>query len=318
MDSYSPLPEMALRIWPKVGAILVLLIAVTCGKSTSPTTPTTSSPSTPAPGSPTSRPEPINHIVVVVEENAGFGAVIGNPAMPYLNSLASQYGLATEYYANTHPSIGNYFMLTVGNTVTNDNGFSGVVADDNIVRELLAAGKTWKSYAEDLPSPGYTGGDTGGYARKHNVFALLADVVNNPAQVPNLAPFTQFAADVAAGTLPNYSVIAPNLCNDAHDCSLTVADGWLRINIGPLLNSAQFLRDGLLIVTFDEAADDDVARGGGRVAWIAASPRSKRGYRSSVVYQHESTLRLTAELLGVSVLPNRAAGAADMREFFSF
>jgi acid phosphatase len=255
---------------------------------------------------------------VVVEENASFSAVIGNPAMPYLNGLATQYGLATEYYANTHPSIGNYFMLTVGSVVTNDNGFSRVVADDNIVRELLAAGKTWKSYAEDLPSPGYAGGDTGGYARKHNVFALLADVVSSPTQMASLVPFTQFSADVGAGTLPNYSVIAPNLCNDAHDCPLGVADGWLQTNIGPLLNSAQFLRDGLLIVLFDEAPDNDLARGGGRVAWVAASPRSKRGYRSSVVYQHESTLRLTAELLGLSVLPNGAAGAPDMREFLSF
>jgi acid phosphatase len=238
--------------------------------------------------------------------------------MPFLNGLATQYGLATEYYANGHPSIANYFMLTVGNFVTNDNEFSGIVGDDNIVRQLVAAGKTWKSYAEDLPSPGYTGGDRGGYARKHNVFALLADVVTNPAQVSNLVPFTQFSADVAAGALPNYSVVAPNLCNDAHDCSLSTADGWLQTNIGPFLNTTQFLRDGLLIILFDEGPDTDVARGGGRVAWIAASPRSKRGYRSSVVYQHESTLRLTAELLGLPGLPNRAAGAPDMREFFSF
>jgi acid phosphatase len=202
--------------------------------------------------------------------------------------------------------------------VTNDNGFSGVVADDNIVRELLAAGKTWKSYAEDLPSSGYAGGDTGSYARKHNVFALITDVVNSPTQRSNLVPFSQFSSDVAAGALPSYANIAPNLCSDAHDCSLSVADGWLQTNLGPLLNSAQFQRDGLLIVTFDEGPDNDVARGGGRVAWVAASPRSKRGYRSAVVYQHESTSRLTADLLGVSVLPNRAAGAPDMREFFSF
>ena len=308
---------MTFRVWPTFGAIFMLLAAVTCSKSSSPTAPTPAPPA-PTPGPPTSRPEPINHIVVVVEENASFGGVIGNPAMPYLNGLATQYGLATEYYANTHPSIGNYFMLTVGNVVTNDNAFSRVVGDDNIVRQLVATGKTWKSYAEDLPSPGYTGGDTGGYARKHNVFALLADVVNNPAQVSNLVPFTQFSADLAASALPNYSVVAPNLCNDAHDCSLTTADGWLQTNIGPLLSSTQFLRDGLLIVVFDEGPDSDVTRGGGRVAWIAASPRSKRGYRSSVFYQHQSTLRLTADLLGLPVLPNGSAGAPDMREFFSF
>src|SRR3989441_3998753 len=72
--------------------------------------------------------------------------------MPYLNGLAQQYGLATQYYANTHPSIGNYFMMTVGTIITNDDSYGSVVTDDNVIRQLLAAGKTWKAYAEDLPS----------------------------------------------------------------------------------------------------------------------------------------------------------------------
>src|SRR6266850_4727710 len=55
-----------------------------------------------------------NHVFIVVEENTDYADVIGNSAMPYLNGLAQQYGLATQYYANTHPSIGNYFMMTVG------------------------------------------------------------------------------------------------------------------------------------------------------------------------------------------------------------
>ena len=81
--------------------------------------------------------------------------------MPYLNSLAQRYGLATQYYANTHPSIGNYFELATGQIITNNDSYSTIVTVDNIVRRLLAAGKTWKSYAEDLPSVGYTGGDVG-------------------------------------------------------------------------------------------------------------------------------------------------------------
>src|SRR5438034_1468057 len=54
------------------------------------------------------------HVVVVVEENHSYSQVIGNSAMPYLNGLASQYGLATQYFADVHPSIGNYLMLTTG------------------------------------------------------------------------------------------------------------------------------------------------------------------------------------------------------------
>lgn len=297
------------------GTAISLLLA-TCGRGgpTSPTTPVPPGNS----GQPAPPTGPFGHVVLVVEENEGAEEVIGNPAMPYLNGLASQYGLATEYYANTHPSIGNYFMLTVGKVVTNSDTYSGIVADDNIVRQLLAAGKTWKSYAEDLPSVGYTGGDTGLYARRHNVFALLADVVNSPTQVRNLVPFSQFSSDLSANALPNYSFVVPNLCNDGHDCPLDAADGWLQANMGMLFANSTFQRDGLLIIVFDEATDRDQRRGGGRVAWIAASTKSKRAYRSATVYQHESTLRLTAEALGLTAFPNLAGSAPSMAEFFTY
>jgi len=60
---------------------------------------------------------------MVLEENHSYSEVIGNSAMPYMNRMVSQYGLATQYFANTHPSIGNYFMLTTGQLFTNDDGF---------------------------------------------------------------------------------------------------------------------------------------------------------------------------------------------------
>jgi phosphatidylinositol-3-phosphatase len=259
-----------------------------------------------------------NHVVVVVEENENHDDIIGNAQMPYLNSLAAQYSLATEYYANTHPSIGNYFMLTVGRVVSNSSEYSAVVSDDNVVRRLVAGGRTWKSYAEDLPAVGYTGGDTGLYARRHNVFALLSDVVRSATEVRNLVPFHEFPQDLAANALPNYSFIVPNLCNDGHDCPLSTVDAWLQANMAPLVGSSQFQRDGLLVILFDEASDADRTNGGGRVAWVAVSARAKRGYRSTTFYQHQSTLRLTLEALGLTSFPNLAATAPDMNEFFIF
>ncbi len=71
--------------------------------------------------------------------------------MPFLNGLAARYGLATQYYGNTHPSIGNYFMLTTGEILINDDSSTAMVSADNLVRELILAGKTWKCYAESLP-----------------------------------------------------------------------------------------------------------------------------------------------------------------------
>ena len=257
----------------------------------------------------------MGHVIVVVEENTDYSSVIGSSSMPYLNGLAQQYALATQYYAVTHPSIGNYFMMTVGKIITNDDSYSTVVSDDNIVRHLLAAGKTWKSYAEDLPSVGYTGGDVGNYARKHNVIALLSDVVNSATQRNNLVPFSQFAADLAGGNLPAYSFVVPNLCNDAHDCSFSTADQWLQTNIDPLVKNAAFQRDGLLVIVFDEAGSDNTD-GGGHVPCVIVSPKAKRGYQGTGVYQHQSLLRLTGEALGLTTLPNAAATAPDMGEFF--
>jgi acid phosphatase len=260
------------------------------------------------------------HVFLVVEENHNYSEVVASPAMPYLNSLANQYGLATNYFANAHPSIPNYFMLTTGQTLTlidAETPQTFPISADNVVRELIAAGKTWKSYAEDLPSVGYTGGDSGGYAVRHNPLAYMTDVQNNAAQAQNLVPFTQFAADLPTANLPEYSFIVPNLCNDAHDCPLSTADNWLKKNIDPIIASPVFQKDGLLIIVFDEANTEDFTAGGGHVAAVIVSPFSKRGYKSIAFYQHQSVLRLTLEGLGVTKLPGDAATAPSMWEFFS-
>ncbi len=264
-------------------------------------------------------------VAIVALENKNYSSVVGNTAaMPYLNSLISSYGLATNYYANTHPSIGDYFMLTTGQILTNDDNFSGVVTADNVVRQLNAVGKTWRSYAEDLPQAGYLGGDTGLYVRRHNPFTYFSDVQNNPAMATaNIVPFTQFAVDRTAGNLPRYSFIVPNINNDAHECPnginacLAVADAWLQKHIGPLLDDPTFRRDGVLIIWLDEA-DTDNANGGGQVAVVFVSPAwSKAGYQSTTFGQHENTLRFTMDALGVSSVPGAGASAHGWNEFFN-
>ena len=255
------------------------------------------------------------HVFIVVEENSGYSNVIGNPTMPYLNSLAKTYGLATEYYANTYPSLPNYFMLTTGQTLTQTDG-SGTVTADNVVRHLLTAGKTWKAYEESLPHAGYIQPDVGLYARRHCPLSYFSDVINSTNERLNLVPFTEFASDLAAGRLPQYSFITPNLCNDAHNCSLATADGWLKKNIAPLIASSTFKNGGLLIITFD-SSHNDYSHGGGHVAWLAVSPEfSKLGYKSTKLYQHQNTLRLMMQGLGLTSYPGKAASAANMAEFF--
>jgi acid phosphatase len=249
------------------------------------------------------------HVVIVVEENANYSDVINGSSMPYLKSLASQYGLATQYYANTHPSLGNYFMLTTGQIVTTDDGFTGTVDADNIVRQLLAAGKTWKSYAESR-------GDPTLYVKRHDPLSYFSDVVNSGAQMQNLVPFSQFSSDLANSALPNLSFIVPNLVDDGHDAPLQVADAWLKTNIAPLVSNANFQKDGLLIIVFDEADGSDSTNGGGHVAAVIISGKARKGFQSNTLYQHQSTLRLMLEALGISSFPGDASTAPDMGEFF--
>jgi hypothetical protein len=275
-------------------------------------TPVPSPTPSPTPGGPPGAQR--GKVVVVVEENHGYSSVIGSSAMPYLNSLATQYGLATQYYADTHPSIGNYFMMTAGQIITNNDSYSSTVSSDNIVRHLLTGGKTWKSYAESIPSVGYTGGDTGLYARKHNPLSFFSDVVNSSVQKMNLVPFTQFTADLNANQLPDFSYVIPNLQNDAHDGTLQQADAWLKSNIAPLIANAQFQQNGLLIIVFDEAETADSAHGGGHVACVVIGPAAKHGFQSTTLYQHENLLKTVAAYLGIDGNIGNAAGAAAMSD----
>jgi hypothetical protein len=268
----------------------------------------------------------VSHVFLLIDENHSYTDVIGNSAMPYTNSLAQQYSLATQYYANAHPSLPNYFMLTTGTVVTNTDDFTGTVSADNVVRALTAAGKTWKIYAESLPNIGYLGPTVTPYDKEHDPFSYITDVLNSPSQAANVVPFTQLATDLQNGALPGYAMIVPNIVDDAHDCpnqapqcadsqKLAAADSWIQANIAPLINSPQF-GDSVLIYTWDESEIPDTTNGGGHVATILVGSKVKRGYQSTTLYQHQSTLRLTMELLGVSDLPGAAAAAPDMGEFF--
>jgi phosphatidylinositol-3-phosphatase len=268
----------------------------------------------------------VSHVFVLVEENHSYASVIGNPAMPYTNSLAQHYSLATQYYADRHNSLPNYFMLTVGDLVTTNDLFSGIVTADNVVRALAAASKSWKAYAESLPSPGSTGAGNAPYARDHNPFTYFSDVLNDSSQAANIVPLSQLAADLKNGTLPDYAMIIPDLSNDGHDCpqeaascsdtaKLSAVDNWVQTNVGPLINSTA-LQNSVLIYTWDESDINDTANGGGHVATILVSPKVRQGFQSTTVYQHQSALKLSMQLLGVNDFPGAAAGAPDMSEFF--
>jgi acid phosphatase len=207
-----------------------------------------------------------------------------------------------------------------------NDDLSGTVDRQNVASILTAAGKTWKCYAESLPAEGVSAGDLGDYVRRHVPFAYFDNVVHDPAQAAQVVPFTQFPADLAGGSVPNYAFIVPNQLHNGHDCpsgqllcteqdQLEAYDHWLQANIKPLLEDPAF-QSTLLILTWDEAQQSDIEHGGGHIATVLASPKIKAGFRSTGFYQHENVLRLSLRALGITNLPGKAASATDMTEFF--
>jgi phosphatidylinositol-3-phosphatase len=262
------------------------------------------------------------HVVLVMEENESYSAVVGNTTdWPNLNELISHGALPTNYYANSHPSIGNYFMLATGQLLTTDDNSTTIWNVDNIARRMLAAGVSFRVYAEGI-TQGYVGGNTGLYLLRHNPFAMLSDVADDP-MVANetIWPFTQFAEDVATGTLPEYSFIVPDVDNDAHDGTPKQADAWVEANVvAPLSSYSAFQSsgDGVLVVDFDEAADGDITNGGGHIASVLWGPIVKVGYvqTSTTLYQHQSMLLSIMQALQLQDPPGAAATSPSMAEFF--
>jgi acid phosphatase len=262
------------------------------------------------------------HIVMVMEENQSYSTVVGNTGVwPHLNNLITQGALPTNYYADSHPSIGNYFMLTTGQMLTTDDNSTVVWNVDNIARRMLASGVPFRIYAEGI-TQGYLGGNTGLYLLWHNPFAMLSDVAGSTTVANEVIwPFSQFGVDLANDALPEFSFIVPDVNDDAHNGTPQQADSWLQANvITPLSDSPAFEAggDGFLIVDFDEAETSDTAHGGGHVSPVFWGPDVLVGYTqtSTTVYQHESMLRTVMEALGLQNPPGSAATAPAMSEFF--
>lgn len=271
------------------------------------------------------------HVYIVAEENRSYEHIVGSPDMPYLNSLFSRGALATQFYSNEHGSLENYFWVTAGQFITHDNSTTLTFNVDNIERHLLTNGLTFKSYAQSLPSPGFTGLVSGAYLKRHAPLIYFTDMANSSLRFDHVST-TVLASDIARRTLPDFAFITPDADHDMHNCGalapcLQTADLWLKENIGPLLASEPFRPggDGLFIIWADEAdlgtdnrCSATVPQGcGGRIVVAMIGPQVKPGYKSVQTYHHPSVLRTMLEALGTtSHFPGAAETAPDMAEFF--
>jgi phosphatidylinositol-3-phosphatase len=276
----------------------------------------------PPPPPPPAAVPAFSHVFVIVLENHEYGSVIGSPAAPYINSLAATYGLATNYYGVSHPSLPNYLALTAGSTfgIASDCTTCYVSAT-NLADQVEVSGRSWKAYMEDMPAPCYMGAFSGNYAMKHDPFMYYTDIRNNPARcAAHVVPFTQFGADMTSGQVPNFVWITPNLCNDTHDCGVATGDAWLHSVVPSITGSAAFRNGGVLFITWDEGSTSAgccADAWGGHVATLVISPRAISGYRSGSPENHYGLLRTIEDGFRLGHLGAAAwSSNVPMREYF--
>jgi phospholipase C len=204
-----------------------------------------------------------DHVLIVVEENKDYEQILdradhAHPA-PYIEELRTSGANLTQMFAEEHHSQGNYFWLFSG---SNQNvGFldqipSGMKSTHNLGERLIASGRSFKGYSEDLETIGsqeHTSA-SGLYARKHVPWVSFSNLPQGTTEdTSSNLRFKDFPADF--NDLPTVSFVIPNMVNDMHDgnkpASIKAGDKWLRKNLKAYRDWATD-HNSLLIVTFDE------------------------------------------------------------------
>ncbi len=295
------------------------------GQTPESTQPSGTQPSTPGTGTPTpssgSAIPSFDHVYVIVFENKEAGEVIGSSHAPYLNSLANQYGLATNYTGVSHPSEPNYLALWSGSTFGITDDAIHDLPGASVADQITAHGKSWMVYAENYPvgSSCFTGSSSqggedgnGSYARKHNPAMSFMNVSTDNARcTSHVTDFTHFSAGAA-----NFAFIVPNLCNDMHNCPVSTGDSWLQQWLpSHIFNTSTWQNsNSAIFITWDEGTTNN--GGGGTVPLIVISHETHSGMTSSQAHDHYSVLRTVEEAWGLGCLRN-SCGATDLSEFFT-
>jgi phosphatidylinositol-3-phosphatase len=240
-----------------------------------------------------------DHVMVVIFENEDAVNIVGGAEAPYLTSLAESGATFSDAHGVTHPSQPNYLALFSGSTQgVVDDSCPLTFAGPSLAAQLRGASRSFVGYSEDLPTAGYTGCRTAGYARKHNPWVDFPDL---PASMNQ--PYSALPADFAA--LPTVSFVVPNLCDDMHDCGVAAGDSWAQEHLAAYAAWAQ-RHNSLLVVTFDE----DNGSPENHIATVLVGSMVQPGASGQRI-DHYSVLRTLEDMYGLSPL-GAAAGAAPL------
>ncbi|HEX8996028.1 MAG TPA: alkaline phosphatase family protein [Ktedonobacterales bacterium] len=306
--------------WEIVGALVAMVSALLAGCVPTPgARSTTRLPNIPR----------YQHIFLMVMENHEYDDIISSSQAPHLNALAQKYGLATNYWAVTHPSEPNYIAMLGGSFfgVIDDNSYTqNAIKSAYLGSQLEAARLTWKSYQQGLPSVGYAGemATTGNmlYASKHNPFLNFLTYYpasQRAAEMANNVPETQLATDLASGAVPNFSLITPNLCADMHgdpacgdeDKLISAGDTFAYDTVSAIMASSIWSQgNNAIIITWDESTPGvsfgpgNITSDGGHVPTIVITSHGPRGLRDNAAYNHYALLLSIQDAFGLECLNN--------------
>jgi hypothetical protein len=231
-----------------------------------------------------------DHVVIAIEENKAFAAIIGSASAPYINSLAEQGALYISSFALTHPSQPNYIALFSGSSHgIGDDSCPHRLSGANLGSELFDAGLTFAGYSESMPHAGYTGCETGNYARKHNPWV-------NFANVPSSANLTFASFPTNFDELPTVAIVVPNLDNDMHDGSIGRGDAWLRDRLDPYIQWTK-TNNSLFLLTWDE----DSHGAGNHIVTLMVGQMVRPG-RYCERINHYNVLRTLLEMYGLPAI----------------
>lgn len=279
------------------------------------------------------------HVIVLFEENNSYASIYKSSSAPYINSVITDCGLATNYHNITHFSLPNYVGATTGAPLSRLQPFLDDCTPsatcqwtaDNIFNQVNRKGG-WKAYAESMPS-NCDKSEVGLYAPRHNPAVYQSDLKNCPSRDVPLGTLadTPLLKDFSSDkTAPAFAWVTPNLCDDMHGAAgcpsnlVLTGDSWLKMWLPRITSTADYKSgDTAIFIAWDEgepggpgvSCATNTSDQGCHVAAIVVAPSVRAHTSVSGLLNHYSLLKTAEDVLRVPELGNARTAASLIKAF---
>lgn len=208
------------------------------------------------------------HIMVILMENHGAGAIIGNSSAPFQNSLTSSYITLTNWTGVDHPSAPNYVALGAafdnGSTGAGDCspsiGSSCDYPGNNLGNQMFAADIPTAWFAEDLSGNGcsISNSESGNNDVNHEPWAYLDMWQQTPGACAEAGLTTtspndpQVISALDSASPPDFVWVTPNLTDDTHNGTVSQGDTYLKNLVTAVQGTSWYADGGTIVITYDE------------------------------------------------------------------